>query len=179
MKKLVLISVLFIGVLSSAGTKYAGSQKQNYDTNAKMKAVFLYNFTRYIEWPESYKQGNFVIGLLGETAITDELNKVAQTKKAVNQTIEIKRFGSLSDVSECHMLYVSTSKSGDLASAIQKTKSRSTLVITEQDGLAVKGAGISFKVVNNRQKPAAFFCSTNIIVDSYSNKSYIFIYTQL
>ncbi|MBT6440204.1 MAG: YfiR family protein, partial [Flavobacteriales bacterium] len=36
--------------------------------------------------------------------------------------------------------------------ALQKTKGRSTLVITERDGLAAKGAGISFKVVANRQK---------------------------
>ena len=42
--------------------------------------------------------------------------------------------------------------SGDLAAALQKTKGRSTLVITERDGLAAKGAGISFKVVANRQK---------------------------
>ncbi|MDA9563805.1 YfiR family protein [Flavobacteriales bacterium] len=152
MKKLVLISILFIGALSSAGTKYSAAEKQAYDTNAKMKAVFLYNFTRYIEWPEAYKQGNFVIGLLGETVVTEELNKVAQTKKAVNQTIEIKRFSSLSDMSECHMLYIATSKSGDLTSAVQKTKGRSTLIITEQEGLAAKGAGMSFKVVDNRQK---------------------------
>lgn len=131
---------------------YRSTTKQNYDTNAKMKAVFLYNFTRYIEWPEEYKQGNFVIGLLGETAITEELTKVAATKKAVNQTIEIKKFNSIKDVSECHMLYVSSGNSGDLASAIQKTKGRSTLVITEQEGYAAQGAGISFKVVENRQK---------------------------
>ncbi|MBL4623610.1 MAG: YfiR family protein [Flavobacteriales bacterium] len=152
MKRLVIISLFLVGLLTSAGTSYKSAEKQNYDTNAKMKAVFVYNFTRYIEWPEEYKQGNFVIGLLGETPITAEIDKVAATKKAVNQTIEIKKFNSLSDISECHILYVASSNSGDLSAALQKTKGRSTLVITEQDGLAVKGAGISFKVVNNRQK---------------------------
>ncbi|MBL4652036.1 MAG: YfiR family protein [Flavobacteriales bacterium] len=152
MKKLIVISILFVGMLTSAVTSYKSAVKQNFDTNAKMKAVFVYNFTRYIEWPDEYKQGNFIIGLLGETSITDELNKVAATKKAVNQTIEIKKFSSLSDVSECHILYVSSKNSGDLASALQKTKGRSTLVITEQEGLAAKGAGISFKIVANRQK---------------------------
>ena len=139
-------------MLTSAVTSYRSAAKQNFDTNAKMKAVFVYNFTRYIDWPEEYKQGNFVIGLLGETSITSELNKVAATKKAVNQTIEIKKFSSLNDISECHILYVSSKNSGDLASAIQKTKGRSTLVITEKEGLAAKGAGISFKVIANRQK---------------------------
>ena len=152
MKRLGIISIILLVLLTSTGTSYKTETKQNFDTNAKMKAVFVYNFTRYIDWPEEYKQGNFVIGLLGETSITEELNKVAATKKAVNQTIEVKKFGSMSDLSECHILYVSSNNSGDLAAALQKTKGRSTLVITERDGLAAKGAGISFKVVANRQK---------------------------
>jgi hypothetical protein len=152
MKRLAVISILMIVLFSSAIRVYRSAEKVSYDTNAKMKAVFVYNFTRYIEWPEDYKQGGFVIGLLGETAITDEINKVAATKKAVNQTIEIKKFSALSDISECHILYVSSNNSGELAAALQKTKGRSTLVITEEEGLAVKGAGISFKVINNRQK---------------------------
>ena len=144
MKRISIISIIFLGLLTSAGTSYKSETKQNFDTNAKMKAVFVYNFTRYIDWPEEYKQGNFVIGLLGETPISEELGKVAATKKAVNQTIEVKNFDSIGNISECHILYVSSNNSADLAAALQKTKGRSTLVITEQDGLAAKGAGISF-----------------------------------
>ena len=32
----------------------------SYDTNAKMKALYVYNFTKYIDWPEQYKQGNLI-----------------------------------------------------------------------------------------------------------------------
>lgn len=145
---LMIISCISAGMVSS----YKEVSKQAYDTNAKMKAVFLYNFTRYIEWPESYKKGNFVIGLYGKTPVEPEINKVAETKKAVDQTIEVVHFNSLSDLSKCHMLYVSKEKSSDLAQVVQKTKGNSTLIITEQEGLAKNGAGISFTVINNRQK---------------------------
>ena len=134
---------------SGKSSHFAGP---SYDTNAKMKALYVYNFTKYIDWPESYKQGNFIIGLLGETSIKQELDKVALTRKAVNQTIEVKQFASVDQIDNCHMLYVSKEKSGEFNAAVQKTKDKSTLVITEENGFAQKGAGISFIVVESRQK---------------------------
>ena len=61
-----LLSFILIGALFLAGTG-------NYDTNAKIKAVYIYNFTKYIEWPKEYREQIFVIGVLGESALFDEL----------------------------------------------------------------------------------------------------------
>ena len=38
---------------------------QAEEANAKIKAIYIYNFTKYIEWPDSYKEGSFVIGFIG------------------------------------------------------------------------------------------------------------------
>ena len=89
---------------------------------------------------------------LGETSIKQELDKVASTRKAVNQTIEVKQFSGINDIGDCHMLYVSREKSSEFNAAVQKTKDKSTLVITEENGYAKQGAGISFVVVDSRQK---------------------------
>lgn len=154
MKKVVLILSLLFVVTTAMDSARQSAADGSYDTTAKMRALFLYNFTRYIEWPESYKQGSFYIGVLGETSstFTTELDKMAATKKAVNQKIEIKHFNSASEISKCHMLYVAKEKSTELNSAISKTKDFSTLIVTEEKGFAKQGAGISFVVINNRQK---------------------------
>lgn len=153
MRKLVIIlSVLFVVSTAMETNMKSYYADGSYDTNAKMKALYVYNFTKYIDWPESYKQGNFVIALLGNTSIKSELDKVAATRKAVNQTIEIKEYASISEIGNCHMLYVSKEKSADFNAAIQKTKGKSTLVITEENGYAKQGAGISFVIVDSRQK---------------------------
>src|SRR5206468_262493 len=61
------------------------------DTNARLKSVFIYNFTRYIDWPADYKSGNFVINMFGSnTAMLTELNNMAKTKTVGAQKIEIK-----------------------------------------------------------------------------------------
>lgn len=122
------------------------------DTNAKIKAVFIYNFTKYIEWPAPYKEGEFTIGVVGETSLYSELIKMTETKKVANQTLEVKKFGSLADVSKCHILYVCKDKSSQLTEILKKIKNNSTLIVTEETGLADKGAGINFIIKENRQK---------------------------
>lgn len=146
MKKLVSIFIVFFCLTS--GFKLGTT----IDTNAKIKAVFIYNFTKYIEWPQSYKEGEFTIGIIGETSLYSELIKMTETKKVANQTLEVKKFESPSDVTKCHILYVCKDKSGNINDIIKKLKNNSTLLVTEDNGLMEKGAGINFIIKDNRQK---------------------------
>ena len=77
---------------------------------------------------------------------------MSKTKKVANQSLLVKRFKSPSEITKCHIVYVSKEKSTDLTSIIGKVKSNSTLIITEKQGLVDKGAGINFIVKDNRQK---------------------------
>lgn len=124
------------------------------DTNAKLKAMFIYNFTRYVDWPQSYKEGNFVIGILGKSTLNTELtNFVSQGKKAGGtQPFEIKNFTSNAGITKCHILIVSSEFAGDLGDVFNKVKSSSTLVVTEKRGMAEQGAAINFVVHKNKQE---------------------------
>ena len=122
------------------------------DTNSKMKAIFIMNFTKLVEWPQSYRQGNFVVGVVGESPLYNELVKMSKTKKVANQSLEVKKYKNTDDIGKCHIVYVSMSESESLASILKKVKSNSTLIISEKQGLVDKGAGINFIIKDNRQK---------------------------
>jgi hypothetical protein len=130
----------------------SGFKAPGVDGNSKMKAIFIMNFTKLIEWPKAYREGNFVVGVVGESPLYTELTKMAKTKKVANQSLQIKKFSSTKDVGKCHILYVSRNQSEEISSVVKKVKSNSTLIITEKQGLVDKGAGINFIVKNNRQK---------------------------
>jgi hypothetical protein len=121
-------------------------------TAAKVKAVFIYNFTKYIEWPPEYKQGNFVITIVGYPVLAEELNKMAQKNKSGAQPFTIQHVNSVSEVGKCHILYLGPGKTSGLVQAIEKVKKHSTLVITEGDGCTKKGAAINFVFHENKQK---------------------------
>lgn len=126
---------------------------QTEDTNAKVKAVFLYNFTKYIEWPKTYKEGNFVVGILSNyNTFFNELNKMSVTKNVGNQKIEIRNINTFDAIGKCHILYVTADKAGEISEITKRLKGKSTLIITEKPGLAKMGAGINFIVKDNKQR---------------------------
>ncbi|MCI5057488.1 MAG: YfiR family protein [Flavobacteriales bacterium] len=129
-----------------------GHAQGQFNTTARIQAMFVYNFTKYIEWPSDYKQGNFVIGVIGISPVLSELEKMAKTKKAVNQPIEVKRFSKVSEIEKCHMLIVSNNNAGNLSACLDKVRNYSTLVITEREGLARQGSGINFIIKDSKQK---------------------------
>ena len=123
-----------------------------YGQAEKVQAMFVYNFTKYVEWPVSSRSGNFVIAVYGNSPIYEELIKVAGTKSAGAQSIEVQKIKSLGDISSQHMIFISHDKSVDLSSIVGKIGNAPSLIITESDGLISKGSAINFVVVENRQR---------------------------
>ncbi len=119
--------------------------------NDKFKALFIYNFTKYIEWPKEYEQGEFVIGILGSSSIVTELESISGKRKVGMQDIVVQQFNSVGDIRKCHILYIPPSKTSSLSEVLPKVHGTSTLIITDAPGLALKGAAINFVVKGNKQ----------------------------
>ena len=124
----------------------------NYDTQAKIKAVYVYRFTKYIEWPKEYRESTFVIGILGDSPIYKELTTMAARMSVNGQKVDVIKFNSAADISKCHVIYVPSNTSESLSSVIGKIAGNSTLLVTEKPGMATQVAAIIFVIVQNRQK---------------------------
>jgi len=146
-KKIKISLFIFLGL---GLTFAANAQMSSADPNAKIKAIFIYNFTKYIEWPSAAKQGDFVIGVFGKTNITSELEKMAILKKAGNQTIVIKQLTSVNDISNCQMLFIAADKSSQIGNVMAKIKNNSILIVSEDPGMAKKGSAINFVPTGNK-----------------------------
>jgi hypothetical protein len=149
MRKLLVIILGFL-LLSADIVDYSFYQKD--DTNSKIKAAFLYSFTRYFEWPSNQK-GNFVIAIHGDNSnLLTELNKMASTKMVGSQKLEIQHLKDYKDASSPNILFILPDKSQSLGDAVSKFKGKGTLIITEKAGLAKVGAAINFVIEENKQQ---------------------------
>lgn len=116
----------------------------------KFHSVFLYNFTKYIQWPSN--QGDFVIGVLGNSNIYEELVKLVQNRTVGSQKIVVKKFSSVASVEDCNMLFIPSSQSRNLDDLKDKARRQSTLLITESPGMASKGSNINFVLKDGKWK---------------------------
>lgn len=118
----------------------------------RFHSVFIYNFTKYIQWPASQQSGDFVIAVVGNSPITSELEKMAANKTVGTQKIVIKHLKSISEATHCHILFVPSDHPSNFETIQQKLKGKHTLVITEKTGMAQKGSGINFVWQDNKWK---------------------------
>ncbi|MGV3507827.1 MAG: YfiR family protein [Sphingobacteriaceae bacterium] len=145
--RLYLLSCILSTFLFLSFTLTAG-QPSDY----AIKANIIYHFTKYIDWPESKKSGEFIIGIIGETRLYNELQKIIADKRVGNQKIVIKKFSESANVNSCHILFISDDQSSSLKSIVGRTAGRSVLLVSESDGLARRGSCINFDVVSERLK---------------------------
>ncbi len=119
--------------------------------NEKFKALFMYNFTKYLEWPEDYRHGDFIVTVVGDSPIVDELKVIAQKKKVGFQPIVVKKASSANQIGKSHIVFIPESKSGMLNDVKAQVASNSTVIITDKDGSIEKGAAINYVVTGGRQ----------------------------
>lgn len=110
----------------------------------KFKALFMYNFTKYIEWPQNKQSGDFVIGVVGDSPIIEELNAIAQRKTVGSQTIKVKQISASDEVTKMHIVYVPEGKSDNAESLAGKVKGKGVVLITDKPGFAQSISGINY-----------------------------------
>ncbi|MEA2011891.1 MAG: YfiR family protein [Verrucomicrobiota bacterium] len=78
------------------------------DAENRIKAAFIYNFTRFIVWPQKKtSEKKFVIGVLGTSSIKKSISKLLKNKYVGDNEIKIKRFVNMRDVNGCQILFIS------------------------------------------------------------------------
>lgn len=142
MKRLILTTFLVLAIL-----------KINYaqDSMAKAQANFIYNFTKFFDWPQTEKTGDFVIGVLGSKSLFTELQKVTAGKKNITQNIVVKYFKNDNEISKCHVIYVDALKSSSLTNISNKAGLH-CLIISNSNTSIEKGAAIEFILEGDRLK---------------------------
>ena len=110
--------------------------------DAKFTALYIINFTKYVQWPEPPGDEGFVITVLGEDPVTDQLKALASAATG-GAKITINKVMSLESVGKTQILFISPDKCNMLGSAASKFSPANTLIVTQKSGLAREGAGIN------------------------------------
>lgn len=116
------------------------------------QSVFIYNFTRLIEWPADYKTGDFVIGVIGSAEVFNELKNYTSSKMVGAQPIKVIRLNAVAEITKCHILFVSYGKTKELPEILAKLGGGSTLLVTENRAAIDKGASINFVIIEDKLK---------------------------
>jgi hypothetical protein len=132
-----------------------GYARAEDNKEALVKAAFIYNFVKFVEWPGDKaisKQANIDICVLGDSSMskTGEVFKAASTAKLSLSLKEEKN--ARSAAAHCHIVFVGSSEAGRLGDVLASFKGQPVLTVSDIDGFAEAGGMIGFATNDNKVK---------------------------
>jgi len=116
----------------------------------KTKAVFIYNFMKYIQWPDDDTTRPFCIAVIGKSGIIAPLKEIEKKKTVRNRKIEVKQVQNITDIDTCHILFISKSEKKRLQDILDSTHHRNILTVSDAEGFSERGVVITFRIINDK-----------------------------
>jgi hypothetical protein len=157
-------ALLLVACLMLFSPRQAWTESGNLSEN-EVKAAYLYNFAKYVEWPSSaFPRDNtpLTICIVGSGPLNDVIETLAG-KTIRNRRLVIRQFSRIEDLSECHILFISSSLKSPLNQILTTAAARSILTVSDSKGFTAAGGMIEFIqvagkirfVINNRAAQSA------------------------
>jgi len=151
----ILIVALSVSLSWAPGTCAQASDSSD-SSEYLIKAGFIYNFAKFVEWPSAaftQPDSPIVIGILGTDPFGNLIDRIIENKKIGARGLVVKRLKwgtDLKDLKECKILFVGASEKAHLDDLVQIVKSLPILTVGETPGFAERGGVIRFVLEDNR-----------------------------
>ena len=140
---------LLVAVLVLTGTNVRAQPFNEY----QVKAAFLYNFAKFIEWPsQSFKgpKDSLNICVLGEDPFGQLLTDTVKGKTLEGRAFVVRNLPDVQSTGGCQILFVSSSERKHQQSLLERIKRPGVLTVGEAEGFATDGGIINFKLDGGR-----------------------------
>jgi hypothetical protein len=119
----------------------------------QVKAVFLFNFTHFVEWPAdafASPHAPFVIGVLGQDPFGNALDEAVRGETVNGHPLLVQRYSSIADLKPCHILFIDRSIDGEMEKALATLGRQRTLTVSDLDSATPRAVIIRFLTDNQK-----------------------------
>ena len=149
----VLRIILFSGLLLVSTQTYTIRSQIAPESEYKFKALYLYNFLQFIEWPSSSfpdSSSPIVIGIYGHDPFGTLIDQTFQDEQLKGRKLVIHRIQSIDEGLKCHLIFFPRTEREKTSEAIKNFQHSSILTVGEDDGFMGIGGGINFYLENKK-----------------------------
>ncbi|HMN43015.1 MAG TPA: YfiR family protein [Povalibacter sp.] len=142
-------------VLAMAGTAAAWAMSCAFAAapEYQLKAVFLFQFSQFVEWPSTaFAQDDapFTVCVLGEDPFKQYLDDAVRGEKVDGRPFAVKRLQRVEQVADCHILFIAQASPQRLDPILDALRGRSILTVADSAAFAERGGVIEFVTARNR-----------------------------
>ncbi|HEX8376403.1 MAG TPA: YfiR family protein [Pedobacter sp.] len=124
-----------------------GNTQPRPTSEYQLKAAFIYNFTRFIDWPPASfgsTDSPFVIGILGDDGISAYINELVKGEKLGNRQIVVRRFSNPAEITQCQILFIGGKDVPEMKGLLNAMNRRGVLTVSDAPDFAKLGGIVRF-----------------------------------
>lgn len=125
----------------------AWSGAQQTASEQELKAAYLYNFAKFVEWPPDLFESPsspLNVCVFGEDPFGRLLDGVIQGEKAGGQSLAAVRPDRIQELRSCHVLFISRSERGRMGEILASVRNQNVLTVGEGEEFLRRGGMIAF-----------------------------------
>jgi len=122
-------------------------------TEYQVKAAFLFNFAKFVEWPPSSfsdASAPLRICVFGRDPFGQGLRDIVNEKTVNGRKLEVDYMVDLQVVGTCHILFIASSQKARLKQILERLRGTTALTVSDSEGFAEQGGMINFVLDNDR-----------------------------
>jgi hypothetical protein len=145
----IILAIFLLPAVFCTGTALCGEMRK--PTEYEVKAAYIYNFAKFVEWPVRVKDRSDVIHvcIIGDDPFGPSLATI-EGKTAGGRSLGTRRLTSLQQAGGCQMLYIADSEERDLERIVEAVKDTPVLTISDTKGFTQRGVMVNFYMENNK-----------------------------
>lgn len=146
--KLIICLVLFAALSAS---QYASAESPAL-SEYQVKAAFLYNFLKFVEWPEggpTAPNAPITLCILGNDPFGDIMNGL-KDKQVEGKKVVVRKMRSASSLRDCQAVFISESEKSNVESITELARGLHILTLGDTERFAQKGVIINMYMENNK-----------------------------
>jgi len=128
-------------------------QAQSGSKEHQLKAAFLFNFTKFVEWDAASfdsPDAPLVIGILGSNAFGNEVEHAVKGRKVNGRPLVVRKLRSAGEARGTHLLFISSEEDGHAAGIINSVRGAPVLTVGESAAFARAGGAITFAIESGK-----------------------------
>ena len=134
-------------VLCLLGISLSTAVQAQSSNEYQVKAAFLYNFAKFVDWPSDAFGGSnapLIIGVVGDDPFGAALDQAINGKSIGGHSLVVRRLRWGQDLRSCQILYISSSERKHLPQIIQSLRGASVLTVGDMGQFNQQGGIINF-----------------------------------
>jgi hypothetical protein len=142
-----ILCILFITTLS-----YPVCATEPYSSEYLLKAAFIYNIAKFVEWPPGSfetEKAPLVLCILGKDPFGYALTTI-DGKMVQGRTLTVKHVDRIEELRTCHILFISSSERNKLPQEVQSLKDANVLTVGDMPNFAQNGGIINLITLDNK-----------------------------